>query len=345
MKRTKAQKKGDQGETTALFIASKSSDWIVRKVDKDFGVDLEMELVANEYVTGQYVKTQVKGTEQVFILDNLIKFRVKTSFLKYCDECRVPIILLLIDLNHDIGYYIWVQEYLRMHQPDIEKTKSIDVFIPATSDFASGLKNKLKSIAAGLNHTQLQLDLKASLSSAFLLGDQEIYEKLSQLAIDITKTNSLEINRVIDDLIQLGIKAWGTVDGNKKSDILFSFCRKSGDRFSAKQIEKMVVRGSTYSRVGIIALGILYDEYPQHLKTLNLPQIFETYDDDPRIKYYCLLRERYLGRSSLDIWQDPKIDYCIGNLNIREEDRELLYLKWPNRGDSTILDYLTYEKD
>ncbi|WP_340833044.1 DUF4365 domain-containing protein [Polaribacter sejongensis] len=343
MKRTKSQETGDIGESTTLFIASKNRDWIARKVDKDFGVDIEMELVDDEKVTGQYVKVQVKGTTKYQIVDNQIKFRIKTNFLRYCNECRVPIILVLIDVNKDIGYFIWVQEYLRIHKTNIVKHKSTDIFIPSSNDFENGLKNKIKNIASGLNHTQLQLDLKASLASAFLLGDTEIYEKLTELSIDIAKTNSLEINKIIEDLIILGNKAWGTFEGNKKSSILFNFCRKFGDKFSSSHIEKMVTRGSSYSRVGIIALGILYDEFPEYVKSLNLPEVFKKYEDI-RMRYYCLFRERYLGQKSTSIWGNKEINYEIGNLNIREEDRIDLYLKWPNRGESTILDFLVYEE-
>jgi len=326
LKRTKSQEIGEIGESTTLFIASKNRDWIARKVDKDFGVDIEMELVDHKKVTGQYVKVQVKGITKYQIIDRQIKFRVKTNFLRYCNECRVPIILVLIDINKNIGFFIWVQEYLRIRKTDIITYKSANVLVPSTNDFANGLKNSIKNIAAGLNHTQLQLDLKACLTSAFLLGDTEVYEKLTELSIDIAKTNSLEINKIIEDLILLGNKAWGTVEGNKKSNILFTFCKKFGDRFSSSHIEKMVTRGPSYSRVGIIALGILYDEFPNYVKSLKLPVVFEKYEDI-RMTYYCLFRERYSGQKSMSICGNQAIDYKIGNLNIPEKDLLDLYLK------------------
>tara|TARA_R110002033_G_scaffold155676_1_gene191964 strand:- start:331 stop:903 length:573 start_codon:yes stop_codon:yes gene_type:complete len=158
LKRTQSQVIGEIGESAVLYIASKNKDWIARKVDKDFGVDIEMELVDNEKVTGQYVKVQVKGTVDYQIIDNQIKLMVKTNFLRYCSECRVPILLVLVDTNNDLGYFIWVQEYLRINKTDINKHKSTNIFIPSTNDFKSGLKNTIKNIAAGLNHTQLQLD-------------------------------------------------------------------------------------------------------------------------------------------------------------------------------------------
>jgi hypothetical protein len=106
----------------------------------------------------------------------------------------------------------------------------------------------------------------------------------------------------------------------------------------------MVLRGESYSRVGIIALGILYDEYPDYMKSINLPAIFVEHEDI-RVRYYCLLREKYLGQKSMNLWSKKDIDYEIGELTVREEDRIDLYLKWPNRGDSTILDFLTLKEN
>jgi len=343
VKRTASQVTGDIGEITALHIAAKNGDWIVRKVDKDFGVDIELELVDNENVTGQYVKVQVKSLTSYEIIDYQIQFRIKNSFLNYCLECRIPILLVVIDIKNEIGFFIWMQEYLRLNELDLSTHKTNILLIPSTNDFANGLKHKIKNIAAGLNHTQLQLDLKASLSSAFLLGDTEIYEKLAELSIDIAKTNSMEITKVIEDLITLGNKAWGTSEGNKKANMLFDFCKRFGNKFSANHIEKMITRGSSYSRVGINALGILYNEYPDYMKSLNLPKMFESYED-PRIAYYCLLRERYLYQKSLSLWGKKDIDYKIGILNVPINVRTDLFLKWPNRGESTILDFLVEEE-
>lgn len=344
MKRTTSQVTGDQGEATALFIAAKNKDWIARKMDKDFGVDLEMELVANGIVTGQYVKLQIKGTRNYKVIDNKIKFRIGNDFLKYCDECRVPIILVLVDVANDRGFYLWVQEYIRIYQVNYNMNKTQDVYFSASNDFAFGLINEIKLIASGLSFTQLQLDLKACLTSAFLLGNEEVYGKLAELALDVAKTNELEINKIIDDLIILGVRAWGSTEGNRKANILYNFCRTYGDKFLTAHIYKMVSRGSSYSRVGIIALGILYDEYPMYIKSLQLPILFKSHFDI-RIRYYCLLRERYVGMKSLELSFNKTIDYKIDNLYIPEMDKLDLYLKWPNRGDSSILDYLVCTDD
>lgn len=344
MKIAKAQKIGDIGEATVIYLVSKNKDWIVRKQDKDFGIDLEMELVDKNVVSGQFVKVQVKASNQLKISKNSIKLPISNNFLKYCDECRVPVILALIDINQNKGFFIWVQEYLRTHQVVLNQSKTISINIPVENDFEIGLNHKIKNIALRLNETQLQLDLKASLKTSFLLGNEKIYQKLLSLSLGVAKTNTLEIEKIIEDLIELGNLVRGSRIGNQKAEILYSLCRQFGDSFSAKNIKKMVLRGKSYSRTGITALSILYEHFPKHTKSLNLPQQFDGVSDNNLVvAYYCKLRERYLGKSLPSILLDRNANFKIGRFDIINVDRSDLYLKWPNRGDSIILDYIYYK--
>jgi hypothetical protein len=75
------------------------------------------------------------------------------------------------------------------------------------------------------------------------------------------------------------------------------------------------------------------------MKKLNLPVYFSKFEDIG-IVYYCKLREKYLGKTSIQIWSSPTINYRIDNLDIPDKYRDVLFSKWPNRGDSIILDYL-----
>lgn len=344
MKIAKAQKIGDIGEATAIYLVSKNKDWIVRKQDKDFGIDLEMELVDKNVVSGQFVKVQIKASNQFKISNNIIKYPISNNFLKYCDECRIPVILALIDISSNKGYFIWVQEYLRTHQVVLNQSKTISINVPLQNDLETGLNCKIKNIALRLNETQLQLDLKASLETSFLLGNEEIYQKLLSLSLGVAKTNSLEIEKIIEDLIELGNLVWGTNIGNQKAEILYCLCRQFGDSFSTKNIKKMILRGKSYSRTGITALSILYEYFPNHTKSLNLPQQFDGVSDNNLIvAYYCELKERYLGKSLSSILLDRNADFKIGRFDIQNVDRGDLYLKWPNRGDSILLDYVYYK--
>lgn len=262
MKINKAQKKGHLGEDSIKFLVSKNGGWIARQQDKDFGIDIEMELVDENVVSGQFIKVQVKAVEKVKIVNNIIKHRIKNNFLKYCNECRVPVILVIFDVNSSRGFFIWVQEYLRTNQVSLNHSITSTINIPQENDFENELNFTIKNIALRLNETQLQLDLKASLETSFLLGNEDIYQKLVSLSLGVAKTNILEIEKIIEDLIELGNLVRGTNLGNQKATILYSLCRQFGDSFSVNNIKKMVLRESSYSRVGITALSILYDYFP-----------------------------------------------------------------------------------
>jgi hypothetical protein len=309
-------------------------------MERDYGIDFEIEFCELGSVTGQFVKIQVKAIDKLEIGNNTIITRLKRSFMKYCFECKIPIILVLVDIKEESAYYIWIQEYIKMKHIDIDSgNKTIAVDVPSTNNLEDSLNNKMIDIAKRRNLTQLQLDLNTCLETAFLLGNEDIYEKLTEITFDLSKTYALEIEEILNDVLILGIKIRGTSEGNKKSELLFNICHKYGNRFTTQQIEKLVMRGSSTSRIGLIALGILYDDYPEEMKKLNLPVYFSKFEDIG-IVYYCKLREKYLGKTSIQIWSSPTINYRIDNLDIPDKYRDVLFSKWPNRGDSIILDYL-----
>jgi hypothetical protein len=81
------------------------------------------------------------------------------------------------------------------------------------------------------------------------------------------------------------------------------------------------------------------DNFPKHTASLNLVKKFEDFED-PRLHYYCTIRERYLGVISPS-WLDQnnnltvgkwKADFSLINTSILD--------KWANRGDSVIFDYV-----
>jgi hypothetical protein len=99
---------------------------------------------------------------------------------------------------------------------------------------------------------------------------------------------------VIDEVLRLGNRIWGTLEGNAVSELVYMLARSFGEHFSSDQIHKLVIRGDSYSRVGINALGIMYDEYPEHMKSLRLGEFFRNHDDW-RVAYFCNLRDKYPG--------------------------------------------------
>ncbi|MCK1719887.1 hypothetical protein [Bradyrhizobium sp. 141] len=87
------------------------------------------------------------------------------------------------------------------------------------------------------------------------------------------------IDLVLDEVLSLGNRIWATLEGNALAELLYMLARSYGGQFSLEQIGKLVLRGDGYSRTGINALGIMYDEFPERMKALKLGEMFERHDD------------------------------------------------------------------
>lgn len=163
---------------------------------------------------------------------------------------------------------------------------------------------------------------------------------LDQLGI---ANESFPINLVIERAIALGDKLWATHNGNQVSNTLYAICRHFGQNFSADQIWRMVTRDESTSRTGLNALGILYDKAYDHIAGLNLVELFLTHPDK-RIAFYCHLRELRPKSDFFDCLHNG-FDVQFADLAIHASLKEELLSKWPNRGDSVLLDYLYLSPD
>ena len=171
-------------------------------------------------------------------------------------------------------------------------------------------------------------------STADIKALTEIIEKHSPQFTDAS------LNRLIGQAIVLGQSMGGTDEGNQISTQLFELVRKCGARISRNTVERMVIRGETYSRVGITALGILYDNFFDHIKSLGLPAALT--ESHPSVAYYCAYREAFPNEKSSNVFANPSGFSFAGLRYIRPE---MAWDKYANRGPSALLDYLTLEHE
>ena len=106
-------------------------EWIVRNVPKDYGVDLEIEMVDKTFVTGNRVWVQSKATNRIEARElkydvtkwglttddvpdsqgglyrvSYFPFRIETKELEYALRCPVPLLLFLCDLENEEVYWL-----------------------------------------------------------------------------------------------------------------------------------------------------------------------------------------------------------------------------------------------
>lgn len=150
------------------------------------------------------------------------------------------------------------------------------------------------------------------------------------------------INLVLEEAVLLGNKLRGTREGNELAQQIFSLVRKYGSQMRVESVDLMVVRGESYSRTGLSGLGILYDDFFAHTKTLHLVKHFESkglYE----VAYYCALREHFPDEGDMSACLRAS-EFRWGGLRIACDEYDLLS-KYPNRGPSIVLDCLVYESD
>lgn len=109
-------------------------EWIVRKIPSDYGVDLEVEIVEKEIVTGKRCWIQLKGTESIDIKDQYIAFPADIELLKYSLRCDFPLLLVVVDILAKDAYWIPLREEIEVNlesnNPHWREQSSATVRIP-----------------------------------------------------------------------------------------------------------------------------------------------------------------------------------------------------------------------
>jgi hypothetical protein len=340
--RTESQMLGSQGQSLVAHIINSSGYWIARTQDEDFGIDLEAEL-SSPRVTGQLLKLQVKASKSVEIANNRVPCQIPRKLAAYADSCRLPVILVRVDLERQEAWYLWLQQWLLDNRRsglglnDLPEMISHNIDISFT--LRNGLAGELRNIAQWQTDTQLVLTVNDAIRTAASIYDFDILNHLVALLNKLDVVNEeFPVNLVIERALELGANLWATHEGNQASSTLYAICRHFGRNFTAEQIWRMVTRGQSCSRTGVNALGILYDEHFEHIRKLNLVSLFLGHSD-LRVAFYCNLRERCPGAKFFDCLHDAYGSEFAG-LTLDPRLKEDFLHKWPNRGDSVLLDYL-----
>jgi hypothetical protein len=338
-----SQSIGSIGQTLVKYQAERSGLWVGREQSQeDFGIDLELELTKPE-ILGQFIKIQVKAHQNVGVQKGMICQPLKKAFLRYVNECRVPIILVVADVSKEECWAIWLQQYLieSLLTQEIylgDSTQLLTVNIPQNNSFRSMLTSELVTIANWENQMQKYIALKDLAQLSVRLYDQELanllYKHLERFQQYQTP---LYIDEIINKVLSLGTGIWNTRAGHQIAQFMYDFIRQHGNQLKVEQICRFTAREDAYSRTGLIALGILYDQFPQHAISLKLPATFRAMKRYT-LEVYCIMREKHPGKSSPH-WLRQKEDHSTLEIHADfREGLEELYDKWANRGDSLFFD-------
>jgi len=122
------------------------TEWIVEDGQNDYGIDLVVEIVKDSCVTGAHFLMQLKSTDKLAVSkDGYIIHPCSTSTLQYFLERPELVIYLVYDSKSKVGYWIWIQDFLRS-QPSSswKKQETLTVKIPKNNRFTKDTNKQIE---------------------------------------------------------------------------------------------------------------------------------------------------------------------------------------------------------
>lgn len=348
--RSANQLTGVRGEKLVEDLFDEHPRWVARPQKVDFGIDLEIELAntveGGQELLGRLLKVQVKTRRRLRRANTHVLLSVEREWIEYACAFRVPVLLAVVERDSKRCWWLWVQEWALLNEERLanDQRASLTVRIPVDQrldDYALG--GPLPNIAEGRPASAMVLALRGVLEVAHGWENQEIARGIVEL-LGRTRFPSRDwtIQKVIDELLRFGpgLAYW---QAQQMLPILLALIEAGGDAFTQEQVVRIVKRGDTYSRVGLNAISVFYDLWPDHAASLGLPGAFTKVGLRP-VAWYAAIRERFPGVTEfgLHLANQPNSDLSYGGLTLRidQELRDYLFVKWPNRADSILLDFL-----
>lgn len=351
--RTRSQRSGDAGQNFVRQLVDAHPSWMCRAQDLDFGVDLEAELAPSagedQRPTGKLLKLQVKASDAFCDKRGRVAVSLEREFLNYAGQFRIPVLLVAVNLSERRAWWLWLQAWLLDNERKLasgKRTATVTLHIPTAQTLEMGVEHGWLPVAEGRDPTAMVLALRDL--AAVAGGEARHIELFSGVLALLDKVDAVNrvwtAEKIIDALIGLGPNSPLWLSSELVPQLL-AVVDRMGDAFSSEQVVRMVARGESYSRAALYGLTRLYDRWPEHARSLRLPEAFQAAGVDA-VAWYCSAREYYPELSSSNLWTG----FAGGELTVtRFGDVELaadadlphrLWGKWPTRGDSVLLDNL-----
>lgn len=145
------------GEQAVKYLENSvfPSEWVIRQMNPDYGIDLDVELFDYEdgkcITLGEHIFMQVKGTRcpnyGKLKVENreidIIKFQMEVNELNLIERMgsAFPVLLILVDLNKTCVYQICLNDYIKLvlskQNPNYKKQKSVILNIPLENEVSS----------------------------------------------------------------------------------------------------------------------------------------------------------------------------------------------------------------
>lgn len=184
--RPKSHISGD--EAVRIFTSACSPDWIISPVQPDYGLDLRIELVRNNEVTGEEFYVQIKGRKQVKNSDDqTVEIEMPQSTINYWLGKLHPVLIVLVDVIQKRFWFDWL-EYAYSDYPQ-SKDEQRNVSLTLNGDGAkdsiiNGIQNYLAQY-----FTRLRADLgnlfESTQLTRILLHVSALHRLCAQMAMSL----------------------------------------------------------------------------------------------------------------------------------------------------------------
>lgn len=122
-------------------------DWVVRSMeDRDYGIDLQLEIFDGLNPTGVLISGQLKGTEKSFLEEDSFQFPVKT--LLYAELFSTPFFLFRTSISDKKTRFIWLQKFIETKltdaSPEWRTQETVKISMPENNDLEANPSRFLK---------------------------------------------------------------------------------------------------------------------------------------------------------------------------------------------------------
>ncbi|WP_120316833.1 DUF4365 domain-containing protein [Catellatospora citrea] len=102
-------------ESRRAFASMVPASWVVRDVQEDYGVDLEVEIFEQGRATGLTFRVQLKGTDTAPRKGRISRPGIKASTLSYWNSLDTPVLVALYSTANNTFYGRWAHGYDRYY--------------------------------------------------------------------------------------------------------------------------------------------------------------------------------------------------------------------------------------
>lgn len=170
-----------------IFVAACDPAWVIAPVNKDYGLDLRIEVARGGYVTGEEFVVQVKGRASVNVANDLLPHaNVRQATINYWIAKLSPTMIAVVDTTASTVFYDWLEHCY----PSYPNAVQVDGDVALPLRHSSAQHNLRKEVTAYLGRYY------ASISKDMDRLSKSIY--LANLLFSISALHRLTAHAVID---------------------------------------------------------------------------------------------------------------------------------------------------